>query len=66
MVLATDLGDIQVIEDVLVGRLPGICSVRGGEKRIGIDRFDCRMIGQHLIDPWVVTAAVVDHQGGVG
>ncbi len=24
------------------------------------------MAGQHLVDPWVVTAAVVDDQGGVG
>ena len=24
------------------------------------------MTGEHLVHPWVVTAAVVDHQGGVG
>jgi hypothetical protein len=51
------LGDVQVVEDVLIGRLAAMLP-----KRIRINRSDRPMPGQHLVDPWVVTAAVVDHQ----
>lgn len=53
------LGDIEVVEDVFVGR---VVVAHGAEQRVGIDRLDTRMAGQHLVDPRVVPAAVVNHQ----
>src|SRR6185312_4116356 len=55
------LGDAQVVEDVLVAWLPVVL-----EKRVGIDRLGAGLVGQHVVDPSVVAAAVEDDQGGVG
>ena len=59
------LGGAEVVEDMFVRR--GRFTKSGCvEKRVGVDRCHVGMGLQYVIDPLVVTAAVVDDQGGVG
>ena len=55
------LGGGRVVEDVLVGRL-----LRRVQQRVRIDVRDVGMVGQHIVDPVVVAAAVVDDQRRIG
>src|SRR6201999_3189007 len=53
------LGHFQVVEDMLVGRFP-VRRGRAAQRRIGVDGVDAAVGGQHLVDPRVVPATVVD------